>query len=259
MPHISVIVPVHDEADSLEPLYLELDAAVGRLPGAPEIVLVDDASRDGSLATMRRLAEKDPRVRIVALDRHSGQSAALDAGFRAARGEILVTLDADLQNDPADIPRLLDALAYADVVNGVRMGRRDGWQRRAASKLANAVRNALTGEQVTDVGCSLRAMRAEYVRRVRMFRGMHRFLPTLLRMEGARVAEIPVGHRARRFGRSKYGIRDRALVGLVDCLAVRWMQRRVDVYRPREVRVGEGEGEPRDALPPRRWDDPRPR
>jgi len=173
-------------------------------------------------------------VRVIALDGRHGQTAALDAGFRAVRGEVTVTLDADLQNDPADIPSLLAWLDRADVVNGVRQRRRDSVVRRLSSRIANGVRNRVTGEAVTDVGCSLRVMRSEYLRRVKLFRGMHRFLPTLLRMEGARVVEVPVAHRARRYGASKYGIRDRLWVGLTDLAAVRWMQARALRYRKTE-------------------------
>jgi dolichol-phosphate mannosyltransferase len=233
-PRLSVVVPIFDEADSVEPLHREIDAALTSLGDALEIVLVDDGSRDGTAERLRVLAAKDERVRIVTLDRNHGQSAALDAGFRAARAPVLVTLDADLQNDPADIPALLERLGDdVDVVNGVRIHRRDAWTRRAASRVANAVRNRLTGESVTDVGCSLRVMRTPLVRRIKLYRGMHRFLPTLLRLEGARIVEMPVSHRPRRYGRSKYGFLGRGAQGLVDLLAVRWMQRRALRYRAR--------------------------
>ena len=241
-PWLSVVVPLRDEQDALEPLHRELDAALAGVAGGVELIFVDDGSRDESLARLRALADKDPRVRVLVLDGRHGQSAALDAGFRAARGEVVVTLDADGQNDPADIPRLLAALEGADVVNGVRVARRDDWLRRVSSRIANGVRNALTRETVTDVGCSLRAMRVEPLRRVRMWRGAHRFLPTLLRLEGARVIEIPVGHRPRRHGRSKYGVLDRLFVGIADVLAVRWLQARALHYRVREEpRAGSGE------------------
>lgn len=233
-PWLSVVVPLRDEEESLEPLHRELDAALSGVAGGVELIFVDDGSRDGSRARLRELAAKDPRVRVLALDRNHGQSAAFDAGFRAARGGVVVTLDADGQNDPADIPRLLAALEGADVVNGVRVGRRDTWLRRASSRIANGFRNALTRESVTDVGCSLRAMRAEPLRRVKMWRGAHRFLPTLLRLEGARVVEIPVSHRPRRHGRSKYGVLDRLFAGLADVFAVRWLQSRALRYEVRE-------------------------
>lgn len=232
-PAISIVIPVCDEEDNLEPLHAEVSAALAKLPPA-EIVLVDDGSRDASLARMHALADRDPRVRVVALEGNHGQSAALDAGFRAARGEITVTLDADLQNDPADIPRLVALLESADCVNGVRTERHDGVVRRFSSRVGNGFRNWVTGERVTDVGCSLRAMRSRYLRRVKLYRGLHRFLPTLLRIEGARVIEVPVSHRPRHAGRSKYGIGNRLFVGFVDVLAVRWMQSRALRYRVRE-------------------------
>ena len=229
-----MVIPAFDEADNLEPLHRELDAALARVEGTAEIVFVDDGSRDASLEVMRGLARKDPRVRVVVLDGNHGQSAALEAGFRAARGELVATLDADLQNDPADLPRLLACLDRADVVNGVRQQRRDSRVRLLSSRIANGFRNWATGESVTDVGCSLRVMRASYLRRVKMFRGMHRFLPTLLRMEGARVMEVPVGHRPRLRGQSKYGIGNRLWSGLRDVFAVRWMQSRTLRYRVKE-------------------------
>jgi glycosyltransferase involved in cell wall biosynthesis len=244
-PRLSVVVPIFDEEDSLEPLHRELDAALSGLPGGVEIVLVDDGSRDRSLEIMRALAAKDPRVRVIALEANHGQSAAFEAGFAAARGELIATLDADLQNDPADIPRMMEHLDRADVVNGVRAERQDDWVRKLSSKIANGFRNWMTEETVTDVGCSLRVMRASHARRVKMFRGMHRFLPTLLRLEGARVTEVPVAHRPRRYGDSKYGIGNRLFVGLVDVFAVRWMQRRHEAWESRELppaEDGDGEG-----------------
>jgi glycosyltransferase involved in cell wall biosynthesis len=165
-------------------------------------------------------------VRIVRQRRNHGQSAALDAGFRFARGGVVVTLDADLQNDPADIPRLLERIGEYDVVSGVRARRQDSWVRKMSSRIANGVRNKVTHESVTDVGCTLRACRTEFLRRIPVFNGMHRFLPTLLRMEGARVTEVPVNHRPRLHGQPKYNIRNRLFRALADLYGVRWMQTR---------------------------------
>jgi glycosyltransferase involved in cell wall biosynthesis len=240
-PEISVVIPVYNEEENLPVLAEEIRAAMAPVEAAGrpyEVVLVDDGSTDTSPAVMARLAREDPRIRIVRQRRNSGQSAALDAGVRYARGEIVVTLDADLQNDPADIPRLLERMDGFDVVSGVRAKRRDTWVRRVSSKIANGIRNRVTHESVTDVGCTLRAMRIEYLRRIPVFNGMHRFLPTLLRMEGARVTEVPVNHRPRLHGQPKYNIRNRIFRALADLFGVRWMQTRwVDRRLAEEVDV----------------------
>lgn len=228
-----MVVPVFEERDNLEPLHRELVAALVGVAGGVEFVYVDDGSRDGSAALLAELAKRDARVRVLSFERNCGQTAAFAAGFEAARGEVVATLDADLQNDPADLPRLLAALDRADVVNGVRQGRRDGLVRKVSSRIGNGFRNWVTRESVSDVGCSLRVMRASYLKRVKLYRGMHRFLPTLLRMEGARVVELPVSHRPRQHGRSKYGIANRLFVGLADVFAVRWMQKRHLAWRLR--------------------------
>lgn len=238
-PFLSVVVPVFDEEENLETLHSELDRALAERAGEVEFLYVDDGSRDGSREVLAALAKRDDRVRVLALRHNRGQSAALEAGFRAVRGEVVATLDADLQNDPADLPRLLEALERADVVNGVRVDRRDSFVRRLSSRIGNGFRNWITRESVTDVGCSLRVMRAEPLRRIKLHRGMHRFLPTLLRMEGARVVEIPVHHRPRLHGQSKYGIGNRVFVGLADVFAVRWMQSRRLDYEVRELGPGE--------------------
>lgn len=225
-PEISVIVPVYDEVESLPRLAVEIDGALRPLGVPYEVIYVDDGSTDGSAGFLLGLARADPAVRVVRQRRNSGQTAALDAGFRFARGAVLVTLDADLQNDPADIPRLLALMDRYDVVSGVRTPRRDSWLRRASSRVANRVRDWVTHDGVTDIGCTLRACRADALRRVPMFVGMHRFLPTLLRMAGARTTEIPVNHRPRLHGRPKYTLSNRLWRALADLAAVRWMQRR---------------------------------
>lgn len=230
-PRLSVVVPVHDELDSIEPLYREVFEVLGSLPGGVELLFVDDGSQDGSLESMRKIAAVDRRVRVLALDGQYGQSSALEAGFRAVRGEITATMDGDLQNDPADIPRLMTHLDRADVVNGVRADRHDTWLRKLSSRVGNGFRNLVTHEQVSDVGCSLRVIRSAYLEDLRLQRGMHRFLPTLLRLQGARITEMPVRHRSRRYGRSKYGIGNRLFVGIADTLAVRWMQSRHVAYK----------------------------
>lgn len=237
-PEISLVIPVYNEEENLPVLAAEIRAAMEPTGRAYEVIYVDDGSTDSSPQVLAQLAREDPRARVVRQRRNSGQSAAFDAGFRHARGGIVVTLDADLQNDPADIPRLLKHMDRFDVVNGVRARRQDDWVRRVSSKLANRVRNRVTRESVTDVGCTLRAMRSEYLRHIPLFNGMHRFLPTLLRMEGARVTEVPVNHRPRLHGQPKYGIHNRLWRGLVDLFGVRWLQtRRVDRGLSEEIDV----------------------
>jgi glycosyltransferase involved in cell wall biosynthesis len=175
---------------------------------------------------IERLCEADSRVRGASLARPCGQSSAILVGADLARGALIATLDGDLQNDPADLPRLLEGLRGHDAVVGYRVGRRDGWLRILSSRVAKLVRESVSGDRVRDTGCSLKLFRAEALRALPRFEGMHRFLPTLLRTQGFRVAELPVSHRPRVAGRSKYGIRNRALRGLADLLAVRWMRSR---------------------------------
>jgi dolichol-phosphate mannosyltransferase len=225
-PDISVVIPVYNEEENLPVLASEVQGALQALSRPYEVIYIDDGSTDGSLEILRHLAREDAAVRVIRQRRNSGQSAALAAGFRFARGGIVVTLDADLQNDPADIPRLLERMNGYDVVCGVRVNRQDTWVRKVSSKIANGVRNRVTHDSVTDVGCTLRACRAELVRSIPMFTGMHRFLPTLLKMEGARVTEVPVHHRPRLHGQPKYNIRNRIWRALADLFAVRWMQKR---------------------------------
>lgn len=242
-PELSIVVPVYDEAESLPTLVDEVAAA---LAGGPswELLLVDDGSRDDSPAVMARLRAAWPgRVRILRSPVNQGQSSALGAGFRAARAPIVATLDADLQNDPADIPRLLAALdtspgAPWDMVSGIRAERRDRWQRRVASRVANRVRNAVVGDSVSDVGCSLKVYRRRFLVGLPVFDGLHRFLPALLEVQGARITEIDVRHRPRLHGHSKYTISDRLWRGIYDLFGVRWLRHRfVDLSRVEEVPV----------------------
>ena len=233
---LSVVLPIFNEEENLVILLEEITAAVTPLGMEWEIVAVDDGSTDGSLKTLMSEKGKRPLLRVVALAENCGQSAAIDAGIRAARGQHIVLLDADLQNDPADIPKLIDLAGEsgADMVIGIRVERRDSRWKRAQSRIGNGVRNLITGDAVTDTGCSLKLFRREVFSRLPLFQGMHRFLPTLVRMQGYKVIEVPVNHRPRRFGVSKYTAWNRALRGLVDCFAVRWLGRRKVRYRAEE-------------------------
>ncbi|HEU4522582.1 MAG TPA: glycosyltransferase family 2 protein [Thermoanaerobaculia bacterium] len=235
-PDLSVVFPVYNEEENVPILLDEIARALSGRGWTYEIVAVDDGSSDRSLAILRESRAKHPALRVLALEKNSGQTAALDAGWRAARGRFVVSLDADLQNDPADIPVMMKKLeeSSSDMVIGVRVNRQDTFARRIQSKIGNGVRNWITGDRITDTGCSLKLVRREAIDRVRLFTGMHRFLPTLVRMQGYRVVEMPVNHRPRQFGVSKYGAMNRAFRGLADCLAVRWMARRNLQYKVRE-------------------------
>jgi len=233
---VALVIPVYNERDNLPLLIDEITHAVGGTGRRYEIVAVDDASTDGSLDVLRGLERDHPELRVVALAEHAGQTAALAAGFRAACSRVVVTLDADLQNDPADVPALLAELerSSAAAVVGYRVNRHDSAWKRLQSRIANGVRNRLNRETIRDTGCSLKAFRADAVRALPLFDGMHRFLPTLVRMGGGTVVEVPVRHRPRRFGRTKYGMWNRVFRSFADALAVRWMQRRALRYRIRE-------------------------
>lgn len=240
---LSLVVPVYDERDNLPVLIEEIGRALGAGGGRKrsyEIIAVDDGSTDGSHAVLTELQRTHPELRIVAFEANAGQTAAFAAGFRAARGRVIVTLDADLQNDPADVPALVDELdaSGATAVVGYRVGRRDSGWKRLQSRIANGVRNRLNHESIRDTGCSLKAFRADAARALPLFNGMHRFLPTLIKLGGGTVTEVPVRHRPRRAGRTKYGMWNRVWRSFVDALAVRWMQRRVLRYRVREERGG---------------------
>ncbi len=234
-PRLSLVIPFRDEAPSLAALYEDLVVVLDAFPFASELIFVDDESTDDGRSVVGLLAARDARVRLLLLSPHAGQSAALEAGFRAARGELVATLDADLQNDPADLPALVAAMSEADCACGIRVGRRDRWSTRLASRIANRVRRRVLGDSIEDIGCSLRVMRRDPLMRVKLFRGAHRFLPVLLALEGARIVERPVRHRARRHGRSKYGVWMRLRVVWADLLGVAWLARRVARYEVKEL------------------------
>jgi glycosyltransferase involved in cell wall biosynthesis len=230
---VSVVVPVYDEQDNLETLVQRIRTC---LDGASnwELILVDDGSRDRSAQIIERLSSEDSHIRGLYFEANCGQTSATAAGLRNARGALIATLDADLQNDPSEIPRMIGLMGEHDAVVGYRSKRRDGWVRRASSRIANSVRNRVSGDSIRDTGCSLKVFRSEAVLSLPLFEGMHRFLPTLLRYHGYSVLEVPVSHYPRFAGKSKYGIRNRLLRSFKDLLAVRWMRSRLIRYRLRQ-------------------------
>jgi len=233
-PQLSVVIPVCDEEGNIAPLLDELSAVLGALGVPWEIICVDDGSTDGSFERLRDAQKSLPQLRVLRFARNCGQTAAFDAGFRHARGEVIITMDADLQNDPHDIPELLRHVPEYDLVCGWRHKRSDSFVRRASSVIANGVRNALSGEHIIDVACSLKAFKREYAQRLKLYTGMHRFFPTLVKMEGGRVLEVKVNHRPRLHGQAKYNIGNRMLRSFIDLLAVCWMKKRRLNYEIKE-------------------------
>lgn len=232
---LSVVIPLYDEAENVPRLLAEIEQALAGSGLAYEIIAVDDGSGD---QTARRLAEalaSVPGLRAFRHDRRSGQTAALATGFAQARGDLIATLDGDLQNDPADLPRLVRELGDHDMITGWRRRRHDGPLRRLSSRLANRVRDAVLHDGVVDVGCSTRVFRRACLTRIKLLDGMHRFLPALFQAEGFRVKQVPVNHRPRAGGRSKYGVGNRLWRGLRDLLAVRWMMERTLRVSYREI------------------------
>ena len=241
---VSVVIPLKDEAENILPLAEEIDSAFTPSDLSWECIWVDDGSVDGTLVVLKGLSVRNPGHRFIAFETNAGQSAALWAAFREARGEIIASIDGDGQNDPADLPGLVKMVreGRADMVNGRRVKRFDGPVRKISSKIANSFRNLVTGRTVSDVGCSTRAFRRECVGNLPRFKGMHRFLPTLAAMEGYSLAEVPVGHRPRRSGVSKYGINNRLWVGLVDTFAILWLRKRFFTFRVIQRSIPAGKG-----------------
>ena len=228
-PAVSVVVPVFNEEENMSILQSELRSALAGLNY--EIVFVDDGSTDGSADKI----DTAPNVQVVRFEKNTGQSAALYAGIRAARGKTIVMIDSDLQNDPADIPRLLQEISRgADLVCGYRAKRKDTMTKRLTSRIANFVRSRFTKDYVRDTGCTLKAMRRECADALVPFKGMHRFIPALIRGAGYRLVEIPVNHRPRRFGQTKYGFGNRAVRATIDMFGVRWLLSRRLNYKIRD-------------------------
>jgi glycosyltransferase involved in cell wall biosynthesis len=229
---LSIVVPVFNEEDNVAPFWTEIRSVLQGRVDRYEAIFVDDGSADRTVERLRRAAEGDPRVVIVRFTRNFGQTAALAAGFALARGRVVVPIDGDRQNDPAEIPRMLAMLGdEVDVVCGWRRDRHDAWLRRFVSRQANALIGRVTGVRLHDYGCTLKAFKAEYVKNMPLFGELHRFIPVLARAEGARIAEVVVNHRPRTAGQSKYGL-DRTFRVLPDLLLVQFLTK----YRGRAMR-----------------------
>ena len=242
-PRVSVVVPIYNEEPNIQPLLSELQQTLDGLGDAYEVVAVDDGSADASARLLTEAKGGRPWLRVLRFAENRGQTAAFLAGFRAARGGIIVTIDADLQNDPKDIPGLLDLMRDHDVVCGVRAKRDDPVQKRWGSRIANAFRRWVLKDNIKDTGCSLKAFRRECTECVPPYNGMHRFLPILMGAQGYRIAQVNVNHRPREAGTSKYGTFDRLVRSLPDLFAVRWMNRRRLNLEAREIGAEEG-GDP---------------
>ncbi len=223
-PQLSVVIPVFNERENLKPLHEKLKLALNGLGRSYEVLFIDDGSLDGSTALLREIAASDPNVRLLEFVRNFGQTAAMSAGFDHARGDIIIPLDADLQNDPEDIPRIIDALeAGSDVVSCWRKDRQDPWLTRVApSHMANWLISWISGVRLHDYGCTLKGYRRDVIKHIRLYGEMHRFIPIYASWAGARVAEMPVKHHARQFGRSKYGIL-RTLKVLLDLITIKFL------------------------------------
>jgi dolichol-phosphate mannosyltransferase len=222
---LSVVIPVYNEAENVPPLLDKLSCALSDWRAPVEFLFVDDGSTDGTLDLLTAAQTRDARLRIAHFRHNLGQTAAMAAGFRLSRGRAVVTLDGDLQNDPAEIPRLVKMLNDWDAVCGVRVERRDGIMKRLSSRVANGFRNWVTGDDILDTGCTLKAYRRSCLEGLELYNGMHRFLPTLLKMRGYRVVQVPVTHHPRFRGKTKYGTLGRLIKTLPDVWAVRWMKK----------------------------------
>jgi len=223
---ISVVVPVFNEEENLPILIPKLAEVLNQIGRPYEMIFVDDGSSDGSRKILKEMLSQYPSLRMIGLKENRGLSTALMAGMKEAQGEWIVTLDSDLQNDPEDIPKLMAYLDRYDMATGWRQKRRDTGLKKISSKIANSVRNWLSGEKIKDSACTLRVFKRECLNDIFVFNGMHRFLSTLVKMQGYRIIEVPVSHHTRKFGKSKYNIRNRTWRAFVDLLVVRWMKRR---------------------------------
>ena len=235
--YLSVVSPAYNEDANLPYLVDQVEQAMSTLEKSWEFIIVDDGSKDNSLNVLKSLMAQKPFLRVISLLSNSGQSAAIEAGIRNAHGQLIATIDSDLQNDPNEIPKMVRLMVEekCDFVNGWRRQRNDPWMRLISTKIANVVRNWLTKESIHDSACGLKVFRRECFENMRLFRGMHRFLPTLAKIQGYSVLEVEVKHRPRTAGKTKYGVWNRVFCALRDTFAVRWMASRTVNYQSSEI------------------------
>ena len=236
-PYLSLVIPCYNEQENVDALLSRIDSALQPLGKPFEVILIDDGSTDDTPRLLNEGMKKYPWLRVFRMNKNGGQSAAFEAGFAAARGEVVATIDADLQNDPEEIPRLVPMLDehHVDMITGWRKDRQDTNFRKWQSRQANRIRNWVTQETVNDSACSLKVCRAHAVKGMKLFRGAHRYFPTLVKMRGYTVYETPVKHSARYAGTAKYGFGNRAFVGIYDLIGVRWLKKRFLNYQATEV------------------------
>ena len=225
------MIPLKDEQDNVVDLIEELEPVMIALKQPWELICIEDGSTDRTREILEELNKTKKYLRVIEFTRNFGQSSAFDAGFKAAKGEFVITLDGDRQNDPADIPRLAEAIMDSDLVCGCRVNRQDPWTKKITSTLANAIRKRICGDKVQDTGCSLKMYRRKCLQNIKMYQGMHRFLPALFSNEGYRVKEVPVNHRPRTRGVTKYNFFNRSFNTIADMWAVRWMKNRQLKYK----------------------------
>jgi len=237
---ISVVIPVFNEKGNLEPLTTQTLAALDTLGDPAELIFVDDCSDDDTPATLAGMRQRDARVRTLRMEQRSGQSAALWAGFNHARGGIIATLDGDLQNDPSDLPAMVEKLTTCDLVCGWRVDRKDNALKRISSIVGNSIRRLLLGSSIQDTGCGIKVFKRQCALDMTPFNGMHRFFAEVALLNGYTIAEMPVKHHPRNSGVTKYGVGNRALRGLIDCFGVRWLRKRHAPRRAHEMVLGHG-------------------
>ncbi|MBA3722083.1 MAG: glycosyltransferase family 2 protein [Parachlamydiaceae bacterium] len=222
----SIVIPLKNEESNIGDLLNEIEPVMTKLHQTWEVICIDDGSTDNTRSVLLRLASKKKYLKPIIFNRNYGQSSAFDAGFKAAKGTFIITLDGDRQNDPADIPKLIELIHECDLVCGIRQKRKDPWNKRIISKIANPIRRWLCDDGVQDTGCSLKIYRRSCLQQIKMFNGMHRFLPALFKIENFKVTEVPVNHRERTSGKSNYNFFNRSFNTIADLIAVRWMKKR---------------------------------